>query len=146
MSNISVTAARAIGARKAAAGFLWMFILTEGLSLFVNTRDDFSRGIRVFLQGQADRLFVGTVVVVLCAVILLGRLAGKQILVDRRNHMVVAMMYAGITLLASMVYIWLCAHFSRIYIEDWSSFTTIIALICGCIWLIAVRGIRRALG
>ncbi len=87
----SIEQARRIGGRKAAAGFLWVFLLMEAFALFVETRGDFANGIWFFLRRQRDWVLVGLVAVMLCTVFVLGRAAGKQILVDERNHILVAL-------------------------------------------------------
>lgn len=142
----SIKQARAIGARKAAGGFLWMFLLLEGLALFVQTREGFSDGVKEFLRMQSDKLSIGAVMVSLVTVILLGRLAGRQILVDERNHLVVGLTNTLYTLLVSLGFVWVVTYFSHIYIQSWGSFVALLALVTACIWMIAVRGIKRAEG
>jgi len=144
MAISSIEEARSVGGRKAAAGFLWIFLLMEGFALFVETRGDFASGIRFFLGKQRDWVFIGLVVVILSAVFLLGRAAGRQILVDERNHIQVALTNTLFTLLVSGGYLWVVSYFMRLYIESWWSMVVLLALIAGCIWMIAVRGIKRA--
>jgi hypothetical protein len=140
----STKQARAIGARKAAGGFLWMFLLLEGLALYVQTRGGFSAGVREFLRMQSDKLSIGVTVLALFTVILLGRLAGRQILVDERNHMVVALTNTLYTLLVLLGFVWVVTYFSHIFIQSWGSFVALLALVTACVWMIAVRGIKRA--
>jgi hypothetical protein len=144
MTISSIEWARGVGGRKAAAGFLWIFLLMEGFSLFVETRGDFANGIRFFLERQRDWAFIGLLVVMLSTVFVLGRVAGKQILVDERNHILVALTNTLYTLLVSGGYVWGVSYFMRLYIESWWSMVVLLALISGCIWMIAVRGIKRA--
>jgi hypothetical protein len=140
----SIEQARRIGGRKAAAGFLWVFLLMEAFALFVETRGDFANGIWFFLRRQRDWVLVGLVAVMLCSVFVLGRAAGKQILVDERNHILVALTNTLFTLLVSAGYVWGVSYFMRLYIEAWWPMVVLLALISGCIWMIAVRGIKRA--
>ena len=144
MAISSIEEARSVGGRKAAAGFLWIFLLMEGFALFVETRGDFASGIRFFLGKQRDWVFIGLVVVMLGTVFLLGRAAGRQILVDERNHIQVALTSTLYTLLVSVGYVWVVGYFLRFYVDSWVSLIVLLALICGCIWMIAVRGIKRA--
>jgi len=144
MAISSIEEARRIGGRKAVTGFLWIFLLMEAFALFVETRGDFTRGISFFLEKQRDWVFIGLVVVMLSAVFLLGRAAGRQILVDERNHIQVALTNTLYTLLVSGGYVWVVSYFMRLYIESWVSMVVLLALIAGCIWMIAVRGIKRA--
>ena len=144
MAISSIEEARRIGGRKAAAGFLWIFLLMEAFALFVETRGDFTRGISFFLEKQRDWVFIGLVVVMLSAVFVLGRAAGRQILIDERNHIQVALTNTLYTLLVSGGYVWVVSYFMRLYIESWWSMVVLLALIAGCIWMIAVRGIKRA--
>jgi hypothetical protein len=142
----STKEARAIGARKAAMGFLWMFLFLEALAFYVQTRDSFSEGAKEFLLMQSDKLSIGVVMVSLVTVILLGRVAGRQILVDERNHLVVALTNTLYTLLVSLAFVWVVTYFSHVYIQSWGSFVALLALVTGCVWMIAVRGIKRAEG
>jgi|GEM_PF-4577645 hypothetical protein len=144
MAISSIEQARRIGGRKAAAGFLWVFLLMEAFAFFVETRGDFANGIMFFLERQRDWVFIGLVVVMLSTVFVLGRVAGKQILVDERNHILVALTNMLYTLLVSTAYIWGVSYFARLYIEAWWPVVVLLSLIAGCIWMIAVRGIKRA--
>ncbi len=144
MTINSIEGARRIGGRKAAAGFLWIFLLMEAFGFFVETRGDFSSGVQSFMERQRDWVFIGLVVVMLGTVFLLGRAAGRQILVDERNHIQVALTNTLFTLLVSGGYVWGISYFMRLYIESWWSMVVLLALIAGCIWMIAVRGIKRA--
>jgi hypothetical protein len=144
MTIDSIEQARRIGGKKAAAGFLWIFLLMEGFSFFVETREDFSNGIRVFLERQRDWVFIGLVAVILSTVFLLGRAAGRQILVDERSHILVALTNTLYTLLVSVGYLWAVSYFMRLYIDSWWPMVVLLALICGCIWMITARGIKRA--
>jgi len=139
-----VKQARSIGGRKAVAGFLWIFLLMEGLLLYVQTREGFAYGVRMFLALQSDRLSIGVVVVMFFTVFLLGRVAGKEILVDESNHIVVALTHTLFTLLVCLAFIWVVTYVSHIYIHEWWTGVALLALISGCIWMIAVRGIKRA--
>jgi hypothetical protein len=144
MTINSIEGARRIGGRKAAAGFLWIFLLMEAFGFFVETRGDFSSGVQSFMERQRDWVFIGLVVVMLGTVFLLGRAAGRQILVDERNHLLVALTNTLFTLLVSVGYVWVVGYFLRFYVDSWASLIVLLALICGCIWMIAVRGIKRA--
>jgi hypothetical protein len=144
MAISSIEEARKIGGRKAAAGFLWVFLLMEGFALFVETRGDSANGILFFLEKQRDLVFIGLVAVLLSTVFVLGRAAGRQILVDERNHILVALTNTLYTLLVSGGYVWVVSYFIRLYIESWWPMVVLLALIAGCIWMIAVRGIKRA--
>jgi hypothetical protein len=144
MAISSIEQARRVGGRKAAAGFLWIFLLMEGFAFFVETRGDFANGVRTFVEKQRDWVFIGLVAVMLSTVFVLGRAAGRQILVDERNHILVALTNTLYTLLVSTGYVWIVSYFARLYIEAWWPMVVLLALIAGCIWMIAVRGIKRA--
>lgn len=147
MAISSIEQARRIGGRKAAAGFLWIFLLMEGFGFLVETRGDFANGVMFFLRGQANWVIIGLMLVMPGAVFVLGRAAGRQILVDERNHILVALTNTLYTLLVSVGYVWIVDYFSRdrwFYIGSWTSVVVLLALISGCIWMIAVRGIKRA--
>jgi hypothetical protein len=144
MTINSIEGARRIGGRKATAGFLWIFLLMEAFGFFVETRGDFASGMRSFMERQRDWVFIGLVVVMLGTVFLLGRAAGRQILVDERNHLLVALTNTLFTLLVSVGYVWVVGYFLRFYVDSWASLIVLLALISGCIWMIAVRGIKRA--
>jgi hypothetical protein len=136
--------ARRIGGGKAALGCLWMFLFFEAMVFFIGSHGDFLHEGRNFMLSQEDPLSTSVVVVGLVVVYLLGRMAGKQVLVDHKNHMIVALTSWAITMAVLIAYIWGFARIMKIVIEDWGTLLALLGLIMGCVWLITVRGIKRA--
>ncbi|HET6253364.1 MAG TPA: hypothetical protein VFE32_04795 [Puia sp.] len=136
--------ARRIGGRKAAFACLMMFIFFEALMFFVGAHGDFLHEGRSFMLSQLDPLSTSVVVIAFVTVFLLGRVAGRQILAGGRNHMLVALTHWAITMGVLIVYVFGFAWLMRLIIEEWGNFLLVLALIIGCVWLIAVRGIKRA--
>lgn len=133
-----------IGGRKAALACLWMFLLFETMVFFVGSHGDFLQEGRNFMLSQTNPLLTSVVVVAFVVVFLLGRLAGRQILVVGKNHMVVALTQWVITMVVLIVYTFGFSWILKIVSDDWGNFFLILGLIVGCVWLIAVRGIKRA--
>jgi hypothetical protein len=133
-----------IGGAKAALGCLWMFLLFEGMVFFVGAHGDFLHEGRNFMLSQTDPVSTSLVVVGFVTVFLLGRMAGKRILVMGMNHMMTALLFWAVTLVILIAYVWGFSRILGIVIEDWGQLVLLLALIMGCVWLIAVRGIKRA--
>jgi hypothetical protein len=133
-----------IGGRKAAMGCLWMFLLFEGMVFFIGAHGDFLHEGRNFMLSQTDPLSTSVAVVAFVTVFLLGRMAGKRILVMGMNHMKAAGMSWVLTMVILVAYVWGFSRILGIVIEDWGHLVLLLALIMGCVWLIAVRGIKRA--
>lgn len=136
--------AQRLGGRKAALAFLWMFLFFEALMFYFGAHGDFAHEGHSFMLSQEDPLSTSGLVVAFVAVFFLGRVAGRQILVTGRNHMLVALVQWAITMGIVMMYIAVFSWIMKIVIEQWGTMFAILALILGCIWLIAVRSIRRA--
>jgi len=96
------------------------------------------------MLSQTDPLATSVVVVALVVVFLLGRMAGRQILVAGKNHMLVALTQWSITMAVLVVYTLGFSWLLKIVGGDWGNFFLMLGLIVGCVWLIAVRGIKRA--
>lgn len=138
--------AKRIGGKKAALGCLWMFLFFEAMVFFIGAHGDFLHEGRSFMLSQEDPLTTSVVVVAFVVVFLAGRRAGRQILVMHKHHMIVALTSWAITMLILVGYIWGFSRVMGIYVEDWGTLLALLALIVGCVWLIAVRGIKRAGG
>ena len=136
--------ARAIGGRKAFFACLWMLLFFEMLMFFVGSHGDFMHEGRNFMLSQEDPVATSAALVAFVIVYLLGRMAGRQILIDRRNHMIVALIQWAITMGLLIVYVlgfsWVCGIAS----DEWTTMLLLQALIMGCVWLLAVRNIKRA--
>jgi hypothetical protein len=133
-----------IGGRKAALACLWIFLLFEAMVFFVGSHGNFIEEGGNFMQSQKDPLATSVVVAAFVTVFLLGRVAGRQILVAGRNHMLVALTQWAITMAVLVVYTLGFSWVLKIVSDDWGNFFLILGLIVGCVWLIAVRGIKRA--
>jgi hypothetical protein len=133
-----------IGGAKAALACLWMFLLFEAMVFFIGSHGDFLHEGRNFMLSQTDPLATSVVVVAFVVVFLLGRVAGLQIMVAGKNHMLVALTQWAISMAVLVVYTLGFSRVLKIAGDDWGSFFPILGLIVGCVWLIAVRGIKRA--
>jgi hypothetical protein len=133
-----------IGGRKAAVACVWMLLLFEAMMFFIGSHGDLLHEGRNFIVSQTDPLATSVVVVAFVVVFLLGRVAGRQIIVAGKNHLLVALTQWAITMAVLVVY---TLGFSRVLdigSGDWGNFFLMLGLITGCVWLIAVRGIKRA--
>jgi biotin transporter BioY len=77
-------------------------------------------------------------------IFLLGRVAGKQILVAGKNHLLVALINWSITMGILIVYVLGFSWLMRIVSDDWGRVFLMLALIIGSVWLLAVRAIKRS--
>ena len=136
--------ARSIGGRKAFFACLWMLLFFEMLRFFVGSHGDFMHEGRNFMLSQEDPVATSAALVAFVVVFLLGRVAGRQILIDGKNHMIVALIQWAITMGVLIVYVlgfsWVCGIASN----EWTMMFLLQALIMGCVWLLAVRNIKRA--
>ncbi|HUB60364.1 MAG TPA: hypothetical protein VL978_06675 [Puia sp.] len=133
-----------IGGRKAALGCLWMFLFFEAMVFFIGSHGDFMHEGGNYMRSQEDPILTSVVVVAFVIVFFLGRVAGRQILVMQKNHMMVALTSWAITMAILMGYLWVFSRIMKIVVEDWGTVAALLGLIMGCVWLIAVRGIKRA--
>jgi hypothetical protein len=136
--------AKRIGGRKALLACIWMLLFFEVLVFFIGSHGDLMHEGRNFVVSQEDPVATSAVLVVLVTVWLLGRVAGRQILVDHRNHMIVALVQWAITMGILIVYVLGFSWIWGIVGYDWGSMFLLQALIMGCVWLMAVRNIKRA--
>jgi hypothetical protein len=134
-----------IGGRKAALACLVMFLFFEVLVFFIGSHGDLIHEGRNFVLSQANPLATSVVAVAFVTVFLLGRVAGKQILVAGRNHMLVALINWSITMGVLIVYVlgflWVLRIDSD---DDWVTLFLMLGLIMGSVWLLAVRAIKRS--
>lgn len=133
-----------VGGVKAALACLYMFVFFEVLVFFIGAHGDFLHEGRNFMLSQADPLSTSVVVVAFVLIFFLGRVAGRQILVAGKNHMLVALTQWVVTMLVLAVYIFGFSWLMKIVSDEWGTFFVLLGLIMGCVWLIAVRGIKRA--
>ena len=136
--------ARSIGGRKAFFACLWMLLFFEMLMFFIGSHGDFLHEGRSFMLSQEDPVATSAALLAFVIVYLLGRMAGRQILVDGRNHMIVALIEWAITMGVLIVYVLSFSRIIGIANDDWTTMFLLQALIMGCVWLLAVRNIKRA--
>jgi hypothetical protein len=139
---MDIAQARKIGGKKAALGFVWMLLLFEGMTFYLGTKVEF--GIRTFVDMNIEPVFDGLVVLLFVTVFITGRMAGKRIIIDGKDHMMTAGLFWAITAAIGVAYIWVVSMAERFDMEERSKVFIGFALYVGCIWLIAVRGIKRA--
>jgi hypothetical protein len=114
--------AQETGGKKAAAAFLFAFLLFELFALFVETRGDVSNGILSFLRAQVDGFFLSLMLIMFLALFFLGRMAGKQIMCDKKNHVYIGLMYAFLTIAVVLAYAIGFALVARIVMDNWLLF------------------------
>jgi hypothetical protein len=136
--------AQKIGWKKATGAFLFAFLLFEGFALFVVTNGDFANGFLYFLQAQIDSFFLSLVLVMLITIFLFSRMAGKQILVEKRNHVYVGLKFAGFTLAIVLAYALAFVFIQGIIMDHWPPFIAFLALFILSIWAWAAWRISRA--
>ena len=139
---MDIAQARRIGGKKAALGFLWMLLLFEGMGFFFGMQHELD--MEDFVELNKDQLFECLVVLLFLLVFIMGRMAGKRILVDRKNHMLTAMLFWVITTLICVICFAVAMRSDMVDIRAFAKPIVGFILFVGCIWLIAVRGIKRA--
>src|ERR1700678_2480862 len=86
--------ARHIGGGIAIQTHLLVFATLELFELIKETRGDFANGILFFIFGQLNPFEIGGLAILFTSTYFLGRIAGKEILVDGRNSKWVGVKYA----------------------------------------------------
>ena len=134
--TIRLKRAREIGGKKAARAFLFAFILFEGFALFIETKGDFANGLLDFLRAQMDSFFLSLTAVMFLALFFLGRMAGKQILVDLKNHVYVGLMWAFFTIAIVLAYAVGYVFILGIVMDHWIPFIVFLSLfiLAICAW------------
>jgi hypothetical protein len=140
---MEISEARRIGGKKAAVACLLMLVLYEVMVFFVGSHGDFLTEGRSFMLSQTQPVMVSVVVVAFVAINLLGRVAGKQILILGKNHMVVALSQWAITMGILLVYVWCFSRVLGQAVEEGGTMVLLLGLMVGCVWLIVVRGVKR---
>jgi hypothetical protein len=133
---IRLKRAQEIGGKKAAAAFLFAFLLFEAFALFIETKGDFGNGLADFLRAQVDSFFLSLTLVMFLALFFLGRLAGKQILYDQKSHVYVGLMYAFFTIAIVLAYAVGFVFILGIVMDYWIPFIIFLSLfiLAICAW------------
>lgn len=152
---MEIAEAQKIGGRITIRTFIIVVLLLEGILLFRETHGDLANGILYFMAAHSSFYFITLVVLGLSAW-LLGRKAGKAILINQKNYLVTGALCAAImivvALATTMIYI-LATMFllitptrkpiwMPIAIEFQVAPIIVIALILAAIWLINVLQIK----
>ena len=139
----TIKEARTIGSRKALKCTLFVFLTLEAFILFLETRGDFANGIMFFIQGQKDSLFLSMIFILFLSSFFLGRWAGRKILVEKKNHILIAMLLALLTAGILISYFYLFAIIKRLITGDWKILTITISLVSLSIWIITTWSIGK---
>jgi hypothetical protein len=91
---MEMKAAKRIGGGIAIQTLLIGVVLFEIFGLIVETRGDFANGILFFLYEQLNPFEIGGFAILFTITYFLGRNAGKEILIDRRSVVRIALKYA----------------------------------------------------
>jgi hypothetical protein len=132
-----------LGGRKALQGFLAVFIIFELFLLLLETRGDFANGILFFISAQADSFTLGFYGLILLLSFLFGRLAGKIILIDNKNHILIALLFASCITILLLGGLYVISLLTPIYIVRMSPLIWTIAVTQLAIWLTTTWAIRR---
>ena len=133
-----------LGGRKGLLGFLSVFIIFETFMLFVETRGDFANGILFFISGQTDPITLSLYALILLFSFLFGRLAGKKILIDNKNHILIAFLYSACTTLLLTGVVYGISHVNHhIIIARMSPLIIAFSVTQLAIWLPTTWAIRR---
>jgi hypothetical protein len=100
---MEIAQAQKIGSRITIRTFIIVVLLLEGILFFSEIRSDFANGILFFMRIHSMLYFVVLLVLLLSAW-LLGRKAGKAILIKHKNYLVTGALYAAI----SIAFVFLC--------------------------------------
>jgi hypothetical protein len=133
-----------LGGRKAIRSFLAVFLIFEAFMLFVETSGDFANGILFFISRQADPFTLGLYILILLFSFLFGRLAGKKILIDNKNHILMALLFASCVTLLLLGGLYAITFDKHIIIERMSPLIYTIAATQLAIWLPTTWAIRRS--
>jgi hypothetical protein len=97
--------AQLTGSKQVVKTTLFVLLIAELIMLFTETRGDFANGILFFLEEQLDIGFIGLVAILFIASYLLGKSAGKEIIINGRNHRKTGITYALLEILIILVYV-----------------------------------------
>lgn len=82
--------------------------LVVGIYLFINllheTRGDFGNGILFFFQDVLNAYFLIMLCIIVILTYILGGKAGKAIILDKKNFVLIGIKYAAIVALAMIIY------------------------------------------
>jgi len=141
---IRLKRAQEIGWKKAARAFLFAFLLFECFAFFVEAKGDLGDGLVPFLQAQVDGFFLSLMLVMFIALFLFGRMAGKEILMDNRNHVYVGLRYAGLTVAVVLAYSVGFVFLAGVVMDHWIPFIIFLSLFLLAIWAWAAWRMRCA--
>jgi hypothetical protein len=132
-----------LGGRKALQCFFVVFALFEAFMLLIETDGDFANGILFFISNQSDSFTLSVYALALLLSFFFGRLAGKKILIDNKNHIQIALLYA-VTITALLLgFLYAFAHVKHIFLERLPLLIGMPTAIQLVIWLSTAWAIKR---
>lgn len=128
--------ARRIGGRTAAIVCLGVLIVFQAIVFFVGPHDDFAMEGRAYMLTQLDPVLVTAAIVLFVTVFFLGRVVGRQIIVDGRGRGRVGMVSGIFTLGIVLLYIVSLSLLLGVKMVNWEQMAIVLILLVGVIWLV----------
>jgi len=135
--------ARKIGAGKAFKYTLFAYLVLETWMFYAETGGDFANGILFFLDEQMNSLVLSVTLLLFICTFIFGRWAGRRILVDGKNHILIAILLTILTWGLLMGYLFLLSRVTGRAPAAWSAQALSTSLISLVIWLATTWSIKR---
>ena len=131
-----------IGSRQTIKAMLVVTCITELYSMMQETKGDFANGILFYISDHLRLEVLLSYFILFISAYLLGRKAGKEILVFNKNNIKVGLKYSLITTAIISVYMLIITFFNNENIFSLLKPSLIILILMAIIWLWVVRQIR----
>jgi hypothetical protein len=135
--------ARKIGYRKALKYTLLVYLSFEVWILYHETKGDFANGILFFIQEQLNSLVLSVVLLSILSSFVFGRSAGKKILADGKNPILIAGMFTISSCGVLMGYLFLLSWITTRAPVYWGGVAIGMFTLSLAIWSPTVWSIKR---
>jgi len=97
--------AQAMGRQKTIKATIVIVVIGLLIIMFLETRGDFANGILFFLQAVTNLYAIAIYIILFGTTFLFGGLAGKEIILGKKNYITVAIKYSVLIILVLSIYI-----------------------------------------
>jgi len=108
---------------------LFVVLIVELFLLIMETRGDFANGILFYISGQLNIFVLGLFLLLFSTTYFWGRSAGKEILIDGRNYLVIGIKYSLLETAVVLGYILILYMVSNTNRSIWQALLQVIARI-----------------
>ena len=106
---------RLFGSIRVVKATIVMLVIVEIIYVFIETRNDFANGILFLLDEQTSLPMLSIFIILTSCAFIFGGIAGKEIIVKRRNHWIVGIKFSVLTAVTICLIIFVLNFYHAIY-------------------------------